>query len=155
MRLAQERQEERSTDDGGQDAEGDLDGRHGAGERVDEQQVTAAQQRGRRQETREAWTHEEAGEMRDDQAHPADDAGGGDGRRGDVAAATIVTRKNRVGTLSARLLPPGRLIAFMRQRNVSSASVPMRTGASKGRRSAALVPARLPSSQNVMAGSWL
>ena len=46
-------------------------------------------------------------------------------------------------------------MTFMRQRSATSTAVPMATGPASGTRSEAVVDARLPSSQNVMAGSWL
>src|SRR5262249_54660952 len=72
-----------------------------------------------------------------------------------VAAATIAMRNGPVGTPSARASSSGSDITFMRQRSAISTSVPSVTGPSSGSRSEALTAARLPSSQNVMAGSWL
>ena len=46
-------------------------------------------------------------------------------------------------------------LPYMRQRSATSTSVPSATGPNSGTRSATLVAARLPSSQKVIAGSWL
>ena len=72
-----------------------------------------------------------------------------------VAAATIATRSGPVATPSARASSSGSDITFMRQRNATSTAVPSATGPNSGTRSATEIAARLPSSQNVMAGSWL
>ena len=72
-----------------------------------------------------------------------------------VAAATIAMRSGPVGRPSARASSSGSDITFMRQRSATSTSVPSATGPNSGMRSAMLVAARLPSSQNVIAGSWL
>src|SRR5262249_20093960 len=72
-----------------------------------------------------------------------------------VAAATIAMRSGPVATPSARASSSGSDITFMRQRSATSTSVPSATGPSSGTRSEAVVAARLPSSQNVIAGNWL
>ena len=72
-----------------------------------------------------------------------------------VAAATMAMRSGPVGTPSARASSSGSDITFMRQRSATSTSVPSATGPNSGTRSATPVAARLPSSQNVIAGSWL
>ena len=72
-----------------------------------------------------------------------------------VAAATMAMRNGPVGTPSARASSSGSDITFMRQRSASRASVPSATGPNSGTRSEDAVAARLPSSQNVIAGSWL
>src|SRR5262245_15897811 len=72
-----------------------------------------------------------------------------------VAAATIAMRSGPVETPSARASSSGSDITFMRQRSATSTSVPSATGPSSGRRSDTEVAARLPRSQNVIAGSWL
>jgi hypothetical protein len=72
-----------------------------------------------------------------------------------VAAATIAARSGPVATPSARASSSGSDITFMRQRKAMSTRAPMAMGANRGARSAAVVAERLPSSQNVMAGSWL
>src|SRR3984957_1289834 len=72
-----------------------------------------------------------------------------------VAATTMAIRSAPVGTPSARASSSGSAITFMRQRNASKTKVPSATGPKSGTRSVTLVGARLPSSQNVMAGSWL
>ena len=70
-----------------------------------------------------------------------------------VAAATIAMRSGPVGTPSARASSSGSDITFMRHRSATSTAVPSAIGVSSGRRSLALVDARLPSSQKVIAGS--
>ncbi len=70
-----------------------------------------------------------------------------------VAAATMAMRSGPVGTPSAFASSSGSDITFMRQRSASSAMVPSATGPNSGTRSAGLTAARLPSSQNVIAGS--
>src|ERR1700722_8488655 len=70
-----------------------------------------------------------------------------------VAATTMAIRSAPVGTPSARASSSGSAITFMRQRSASKTKVPSATGPNSGTRSVTLVAARLPSSQNVMAGS--
>src|SRR5215467_5630318 len=72
-----------------------------------------------------------------------------------VAAATMAMRNGPVETPSARASSSGSDITFMRQRSATSTSVPRATGPSSGRRSDTDVAARLPRSQNVIAGNWL
>src|SRR5262245_1177176 len=72
-----------------------------------------------------------------------------------VAAATIAIRSGPVATPSARASSSGNDITFMRQRSATSTTVPIATGPRSGSRSETEVAARLPSSQNVIAGSWL
>src|SRR5260370_37805078 len=70
-----------------------------------------------------------------------------------VAATTMATRNGPVATPSARASSSGSDMTFMRQRSATSTAVPITTGPASGTRSAAGGAARLPSSQNVMAGS--
>jgi hypothetical protein len=72
-----------------------------------------------------------------------------------VAAATIAMRSGPVATPSARASSSGSDITFICQRKATSTAVPSATGPNSGNRSDADVAARLPSSQNVIAGSWL
>src|SRR5262245_61391819 len=72
-----------------------------------------------------------------------------------VAAATIAMRSGPVATPSAFASASGSDITFMRQRSATSTTVPIATGPRSGSRSETEVAARLPSSQNVIAGSWL
>ncbi len=67
----------------------------------------------------------------------------------------MAMRSGPVATPSARASSSGSDMTFMRQRNATSTAVPTTTGPASGRRSETVVEARLPSSQNVMAGSWL
>ena len=72
-----------------------------------------------------------------------------------VAAATIAMRSGPVGTPSARASSSGSDITFMRQRSASSTMSAERDRAEQRHQIGMLIAARLPSSQNVMAGSWL
>ena len=72
-----------------------------------------------------------------------------------VAAATIAMRNGPVASPSARASSSGSDITLSRQRSGISTIVPTTTGPISGSRSETVVAARLPSSQNVMAGSWL
>ena len=72
-----------------------------------------------------------------------------------VAAAMTAIRIGPVGRPQARASSSGNDSTFMRQRSASKIKMPSATGLNSGIRSAALAAARLPSSQNVMAGSWL
>ena len=72
-----------------------------------------------------------------------------------VAAATTAMRSGPVASPSERASSSGSDITFMRQRSAISTSDPSATGPNSGMRSAGAVAERLPSSQNVMAGSWL
>ena len=60
-----------------------------------------------------------------------------------------------VATPSARASSSGSDITLSRQRKAMSTMVPRATGPASGSRSATVVEASEPSSQNVMAGSWL
>src|SRR5499427_4326247 len=72
-----------------------------------------------------------------------------------VAAATMAMRSGPVASPSARASSSGSDITLSRQRSATSTTVPSATGPVSGSRSATVVAARLPSSQNVIAGSWL
>jgi hypothetical protein len=72
-----------------------------------------------------------------------------------VAATTIAIRSRPVATPSARASSSGSDITFSRQRNANRTAVPSATGPASGRRSDTVVAASEPSSQNVIAGSWL
>src|SRR5262249_27067854 len=79
----------------------------------------------------------------------------GNGRETKVAAATIAMRNGPVASPSARASSSGNDITLSRQRSAISTVVPRATGPVSGSRSEIVVAARLPSSQNVMAGNWL
>ena len=72
-----------------------------------------------------------------------------------VAAATIAIRRGPVAMPSARASSSGSDITFSFHRNARSTMVPSATGPKRGSRSATVVAASEPSSQKVMAGSWL
>ena len=72
-----------------------------------------------------------------------------------VAASTIAIRIGPVAMPSARASSSGSDITLSRQRSAISTRVPIATGPNSGSRSETAVAARLPSSQNVIAGSWL
>ena len=72
-----------------------------------------------------------------------------------VAAVTMAIRNGPVATPSARASSSGSDITLSRQRSATSTMVPRATGPASGSRSATVVEASEPSSQNVIAGSWL
>ena len=72
-----------------------------------------------------------------------------------VAAATITMRSLRVSTPSARASSSGSASRFMRQRSSSIGTRPSSASGAATPRSRGEIDARLPSSQKVIAGSWL
>ena len=72
-----------------------------------------------------------------------------------VAAATMTMRSGPVETPSARASSSGSDITFMRQRSATSTDGPSATGPNSGTRSDDAPADEAPSSQKVMAGSWL
>ena len=154
--AAQQPDEERRADDRGEDAERHLDRRHRARQRVDEQQkpppriAAAGSRRGNDGPTRK---RARCGTTRPTQ--PTMPAAATLAAVTSVAAATMTTRSSAVGAPSARASSSGSDITFSFQRsssNTACRAAPARSAAA-GR--AASVPARLPSSQNVIAGNWL
>ena len=77
---------------------------------------------------------------------------------GSLAATTVsdlLPLTGPVASPSARASSSGSDITLSRQRKARSTKVPTATGPMSGRRSATVVAASEPSSQKVMAGSWL
>ncbi len=72
-----------------------------------------------------------------------------------VEAAISTSRVRAVSTPSARASSSSSVIRFMRQRSSTIGTSPRTMAGSTDRKSPRLTLARLPSSQKVMAGSWL
>jgi hypothetical protein len=70
-----------------------------------------------------------------------------------VAAPMTASRSRRVSTPSARASSSPSVITFIRQRSSSRGTRPSTTLGTTARTSAGVTEARLPSSQNVIAGS--
>ncbi len=72
-----------------------------------------------------------------------------------VAAPITISRTRRVSTPRVRASSSLSVITFMRQRRSQSGIRPTSTPGRIESRSTTVTDARLPSSQKVMAGSWL
>jgi hypothetical protein len=72
-----------------------------------------------------------------------------------VAAAITAMRSRVTSTPSARASSSGSERRFTRQRSRTSGTSAIATSGSAKTRSRGRTPAKLPSSQNVIAGSWL
>ena len=95
--------------------------------------------------------------VRHDEPHPADDAGDRDRGRGRQRRRrdTTTRRDLATSTPSARASSSGSESRLMRQRSSASGTKPAAMSGNAIARSRGSTPAKLPSSQNVIAGSWL
>jgi hypothetical protein len=78
MNAGEEPYKKRRTDERGQDAKRNLDGRYGARECVDEEKETAAKDRRGRDEAGEIRPYQGPRKVWDDETNPPNHAGGGD-----------------------------------------------------------------------------